>query len=410
MARAWKSFWALPALMIVAALAVLALAIMADRAGLSEWLFARDLHLVETGDGFRETVGTIAALNGAFVTLYFSITLLVLTIAASNLGVRLIDRWIARPFVRATLGLLLAATASSLLLLMVGDLEGEGASLLHGSLILIALLMLVELVWLAVALHDLGRAIFVDTAIAAIEQDGCRDAEDHVRAVAAPLWQAEQPVLALRSGYVLSVDIESIAKLAKDDRNAFRLVRAAGDHVLPGEPLAFAREPLTPDEIEKVCRAFTTGPTRADQEGLSYRARLLVEMAARALSPAVNDFYTARACVDALVVLMLRHRARLTSDGELLEDRPGIYCPAATFERIFARPVDALRQAAAPYPAIAIRFIERTAAAAALSADPAFHARMRHFSAQMRAHAVERAEFGDDRNDIDNSFRAAFPG
>ncbi|WP_265564156.1 DUF2254 family protein [Sphingomicrobium arenosum] len=409
--RAWKSFWALPALIILVAIGVMFALTAVDGSGWSRWLWAQGVVLVETSDGYREAVSVMTGVNVAFTTLYFSITLLVLTLAASNLGVRLIDRWIARTFVRATLGLLLAATAASLLLLMLFDGEGDGASLPHASLLFLSLLMLVELVWLAVALNDLGRAIFVDTAIGKIGRDSCAVGNGALRAVLAPDWPRATPIRSVRDAYIVTTDIERLSRLAARWDSEFRIDRAAGDRVMDGEPILFSREPLSQEQTDEVRDCFTFAATRSDQEGLSYRIRLLVEIAARALSPAVNDFYTARACVDELATIMLHHRERLTPPGHILMEVERVYCPTASFDRLFDKPVAALRQGAAPYPAIVIRLIERLGVASRCADSADFTGRLREYAAAARQHGLDRAETDIDREDIERAFATAFgPG
>lgn len=57
-------------------------------------------------------------------------------------------------------------------------------------------------------------------------------------------------------------------------------------------------------EIEKILDQFIIGDTKTSQQDLEYSIRQMVEIAARALSPDVNDPYTAITCIDNLTETM----------------------------------------------------------------------------------------------------------
>ncbi|WP_343343473.1 DUF2254 family protein [Sphingomicrobium sp. XHP0239] len=406
--RLWHSYWLLPALMICATIALFALLRWLDAAGAARWLRDGNVVLTDSGTTMADGAQVAVGVTSAIATLYVSITLLVLTIAAGNLGVRLIDRWIARPFIRFTLGFFLAALALSLAFLLTVDDSATPDALPHGPSLFLAAVLLVELVWLALALQDLGRAVFVDTAIGRIRDDStARPAPDFAR-VSNEDWEGSHIFGARWQGYVRTTDIDRLSRIAHECDTEFRLLKSAGDHVLPGEPLLQSRQPMSPAIQDRLAKAFLVCETRGDEEGLSYRVRLLVEIAARALSPAINDIYTARACVDALVEIMLHHKDRVTEPGKLLQEIDRVACPTASFQRLFDTPLDALRQAAAKYPSIAIRLIERMGTAAALSQDDRFAAHVESHARRMRDHGIDQAELDADAEDIARAYSTGF--
>ena len=404
----WHSYWLLPALMIGGALMLFALLRWLDAAGAAAWLVDQDLILTESGTTMADGAQVAVGVASAIATLYVSITLLVLTIAAGNLGVRLIDRWIARPFIRFTLGFFLAVLALCLVFLLAVDETATAEALPHAPALLLAGLLAVELVWLALALEDLGRAVFVDTAIGRIRDDAIASPPPDFARLLEEDWGDRHLFGARWQGYVRTTDIERLSTIAQAMDTEFRLLRSAGDHVLPGEPLLQSKRPIPPEFEERLAKAFLVCSTRGDDEGLSYRVRLLVEIAARALSPAVNDIYTARACIDALVEIMLHHRSRITDPGQLLQEVERVACPTASFERLFDAPLAALRQAAAKYPSIIIRSIERMGAATAVAQDKRFAVHLEKLAVKMRDHGMQQAELQSDADDIARAFASAF--
>ena len=127
--RLLSNFWALPVLLTAASVALLVGALAADHAGASAWLAGRGWPWAASGDAVLETASTATTVVVTLLSLFFSITLIVLTIAASNLGVRLIDRWVGQVSIRLTLSLLLALLAYALLLQAAIEPDGPDAEL-----------------------------------------------------------------------------------------------------------------------------------------------------------------------------------------------------------------------------------------------------------------------------------------
>ncbi|QDH34285.1 DUF2254 family protein [Porphyrobacter sp. YT40] len=402
------NYWALAVAAVILgvpfALGVLAL----DRAGLAGWLVASDLAPVATSETARDFAGVAAGVNAAFISLYFSITLIVLSLAASNLGVRLIDRWLDKRLVRVSIAGLSFSLAVTLCAMLAIDPKADLAQTPLGLTAVVLMLQLVNLAMLAVSLHDLGRSMFVDRAIAAL----CRDAANPPATISVrlegPSHNWVTVLVAPRDGYVEGIDCDAVAKAAPT-ATAIRICAAPGRHVARGEPLIEVAEGVgsAPVDLRKLARAVPIGDYRSDGQGTVFRVRLLVEIAARALSPAINDFYTALACADALMVVMREHRHTWVGENQLAcwAHDPRVELPGQDFASLFGDPLAAFRQAAADYPSVSIRMIDNVARLiAATEAPDALHSQWHGWLAdQVRAiagHALSRAQHEADRRAI----------
>jgi uncharacterized membrane protein len=86
----------------------------------------------------------------------------------------------------------------------------------------------------------------------------------------------------------------------------------------------------------------------------------VVEIAIRALSPAINDTFTGVACVDWLsdALLTLAERPPLEGNWYDTDSRLRVWMPSVRLERLVKPPFDQIRQASAMTPAVPIRQLD----------------------------------------------------
>lgn len=107
-------------------------------------------------------------------------------------------------------------------------------------------------------------------------------------------------------GYVIRYNVASLAALARATDTVIHLPYAIGDAVKDGEPIALisGTNPSIPEE--RIYDSIVLGRERAFQNDPKYALRLLVDMAIRALSPAINDPTTAVQALDHIEMLLCR--------------------------------------------------------------------------------------------------------
>jgi uncharacterized membrane protein len=123
-------------------------------------------------------------------------------------------------------------------------------------------------------------------------------------------------VAAWSSGYVQSVDGEGLARLASERNVAFELRPHVGDYVVAGDPLLSVRAadgawPTGAAAVTELRPLVRVGIERTMEQDIAFGIRQLVDIALRALSPAINDPYTAVQATD-----------HLTNILAVLADRP----------------------------------------------------------------------------------------
>ena len=384
-------------------IAILVLAI--DRDWATDLLLEHNLSPVATADTAKDLVGVAVGINAAFLTLYFSLTLLVLTVASGNLAVRLVDRWLDKRLVRVSLSGLAFTLVFTLCIMGAMDSDADLADTPLAAVAIVIGFQALNVLMLAVALHDLGRTIFVDRSIHYLGQEAARSGTDIAGGTAyAGAWA--QTLRVPREGYIEGADLARMKRLLGDDCGAVRVCTAPGQHVLAGEPMLMLEK--TCANPDKLSDAVAIGEFRSDAQGEVFRIRLLVEIAARALSPAVNDFYTAMACADRLAEAMEGQTDRWVNDDEMpvwAED-PRLELPGQDFIGLFRDPLAAFRQAACKYPSVAIRSLGNYRKLVGRGVENGQPRGLLDFfveqARELAQHAADQATFERDRNDIMN--------
>ena len=404
------NYWSLALAAVLIAFPVAYALLLADKEGATDWLLSRDWAPTIVAATAKDFLAMAAGVNAAFITLYFSITLIVLSLAASSLGIRLIDRWLESFFIRISIaGLSFTLVVTMVAMLRVDD-TAPVTEVPQLTVLAVLALQALNLGMLSVSLHHLGRTMFVDRSVSALAADAGSQATPLTGAALSTGDEREAPrhvVTAQREGYVESLDLDDLQHLLRNGPDGrIRVLAGPGQHVLKGQPIYRCDTEL--DE-RRLLRAMPIGDCRSDTQGEVFQVRLLVEIAARALSPAVNDFYTALTCADKLTHVMGRQIPCWVDDEDLpvLAADPRIELPGQDFRGLFENPLNAFRQAACQYPSIAIRMIGNYARLATLlqrqGGSEQLRAYLRRLATEMRDHARSVAQYEEDRADIDTA-------
>lgn len=114
------------------------------------------------------------------------------------------------------------------------------------------------------------------------------------------------------------------------------------------------------DELENIFTQFIIGKTKTSQQDLEFSIHQLVEIASRALSPGINDPYTAIACIDSLTATM-SYLAQAKFPSEYRFDDEGnlrIIADALEFEGVLDAAFNQIRQFSGGSTAVIIRLME----------------------------------------------------
>lgn len=315
--RLWaalKSFWFLPSILGLSGLFLAGVTVWVDRTYSDVVPFLQSLGPVTT----RTVLQAIATASITVISLTYSITLVVFTLAAGNIGPRLLTRFRESTFTRLSIGVFCCTFLFAITVLnFVGDNHTPKLAALVAFI-----LSIISVYFLIIYVHHVASEVLVDNEVAKtadqmstaissfLGERGKKSGDLHTTL---PTPEPPKRVRARQSGYVRMVETQCLVKAACKHDCFIRLSVSPGSFIVKGIPVAVVYG-CDNGEIDDVivCDAIAVGATREPDGDISFLFHLLIEIALRALSPGTNDTYTALSCVDNLSAAL----------SQLLERKP----------------------------------------------------------------------------------------
>ena len=368
-----SSFWFLPACLVLLALGLApALVALDHQLGSAPgddwpWLFAVD------ADGARELMGTIAGSMITVAGVVFSITIAALAQASTQYTSRVLRNFMRDRGNQLVLGVFLGVFAYCLCVMRTitgGNGEGEAfvplvAATAGLALALVAVGFLVYFIHHVAASIQSGaiaRGIAADTLetidtvfphpLQGDEAASGGDDGDGLR------WYA---VPATEMGYIERVQYQALREFARGHDVVVRMESELGDFASPDRPVASIGARRAPDAeaMRELSGLFAIGSYRTIDQDVAFGIRQLVDVALKALSPAINDSTTAVTSLDYLSVIMQRLAGRRIEprpmcDGDTLRVLPA----GPGFERLLALAFDQILENAHGNTTVLLRLLE----------------------------------------------------
>lgn len=417
------SFWFVPLAMTLSAVALSFAMVALDDA--IDWTPSTDSPFGYAGrpDGARALLAAIAGSTITVAATAFSVTIAALVLASSQFGPRLIRNFIADTANQVVLGTFIGTFAYCLLVLRtVNGTEGEEfvpqVSITVGVGMALACIMV-----LIYFIHHVATSIQATSVITSVSHDLEKSIDrlykvpnraDETDAGAGGendfgLEEGEaEEVPATRGGYIQTVDLGRILALAVERELVIKLKYHAGRFVLQRGTIALVwPEDSVDDYVEReINGAFTLGASRTPTQDVEFAMDQLVEIAVRALSPGVNDPFTALTCVDRLGSALVRIVEREFPDP-IRRDEEGelrVVAAFASFGSVVDAAFNQIRQYGHDSPAILMRLLETIAIVARRTENEEQRdVLLRHV--EMIKRAAESLREENDRRDASERYR-----
>lgn len=371
------TFWFLPVVIIGLAGILAAAFVSLDEAVSISKNGPFTFFLVNSADSARTILSTISGAMIGVAGTVFSVTLVALTLASSQFGPRLIKNFMYVRLNQVVLGSYIATYLYCLLVLNAVK-DGNGQSFIPSISITAAILAAVlNIILLIVFIHQIASSIQADWIIADISKQinkhvetlypgklGVANSEMEEAEVSKIIsgYSNKYSVKSPKSGYLQYIDSEKIMKPVSQRDSLLEIHHRPGSFLVKGAEIGALHSSSAWDQeaLKGLLKRFVIGNTKTVQQDLEFSIHQMVEIAARALSPGINDPFTAAACIDNLTAAMcylaeaeLPSKYRCDEEGNLR-----VVADVLEFEGALDAAFNQIRQFSIDSPSVIIRLME----------------------------------------------------
>jgi uncharacterized membrane protein len=289
--------------------------------GFSDWVPKAIFLFRDDPQVAQVILGGIAASIMTVVSIVFAILLMSLTLASMQFSPRIIVSFSRDRVTQWTLGIFLGTFLYCIAALPAAHSLPEPFTPVAS--VTVAILLAIACVGLLLFfIHHISEAISVNHIVAKIASETEAVIDDVMPSPhkthrldlsgGDDLSAWDQPVLNDISGYIRYLDTKRLLHLATSYRVKVRVVRRVGQFVPAGTALlmVYKAERLSPEHIGQLRGTFDFGSSRTMQQDVEFGVLQIVDIALKAISPAVNDPTTAISCIDHLSRLVIRFTSR----------------------------------------------------------------------------------------------------
>ncbi|HAA29439.1 MAG TPA: DUF2254 domain-containing protein [Cyanobacteria bacterium UBA8553] len=422
-----SSYWFVPTLMAASAIALAFTMLTLDRAGKSGPI--EKLAWIYTGgpDGARTLLSTIA---GSMITVAgtaFSITIVALTLASSQFGPRLLRNFMQDTGNQVVLGTFIATFIYCLLVLRTVRGDDYNVFVPQISVTVGIVLAIASIGVLIYFIHHASTSIQAWHVITEVGSDldkaidrlfpqkigygGSGEKRRWVEEIPVGFDREASPILATSSGYLQAIDNDKLMKIAQSKDLLVRLKHRPGKFVVQGSELVrvWPGERVNKTLSQQLNEAFILGKQRTEQQDVEFCVNQLVEVAIRAISPAVNDPFTAIRCIDQLSAGLCRLAEREFPSPYRYDDDNNlrVIVDPVTFAKLTDDAFNQIRQYSKPDVAVRIRMLEAIAVIATHTCNQKDRAALLHHAKAIEYSSREEVSQECDYKDIEERYLAA---
>ncbi|MEP0754352.1 DUF2254 domain-containing protein [Trichocoleus sp. Lan] len=422
-----SSYWFVPTLMALSAIALAFGMLSLDRAAKSGPI--ESLGWIYTGgpDGARTLLSSVA---GSMITVAgtaFSITIVALTLASSQFGPRLMRNFMQDTGNQVVLGTFIGTFIYCLLVLRTVRGDDYNVFVPQISVTIGMVLALASIGVLIYFIHhvstsmqashiirDVGREL--DNAIdrlfpQKIGQGKSVPKQRSVAEIPAGFEKEAAPMLAKESGYLQAIDDELLMKIATSKNLLLRLKYRPGKFIVEGSELVmiWPGERVNKKLTQQFNQAFIFGEQRTEQQDVEFPIDQLVEIAARALSPGINDPFTAIQCINQMTAALCRLAEKDFPSPYRYDKDNNLRAIAnpVTFAELVDAAFNQIRQYSKSDVAVKIRLLKAIALIATHTRNQKDRAALLRHAQMIERSSCEEVSEELDRKDIEERYLAA---
>jgi uncharacterized membrane protein len=422
-----SSFWFVPSLMVVLAIALSFVTIEIDQQRETDAIGKLGWAYSLGPNGSRAILSAIASSMATVATTAFSITIVALQLASSQFGPRLLRNFMRDTGNQVVLGTFISTFIYSLMVLRTINGVEETEFVPHLSVTCGIALAIASVGVLIYFIHHAASSIQVDQVIKRVGQEldasidrlfperigrGKSNLEQESKTNIPENFELDAcPICASNTGYIQAIDDEQLMRIAIENQLLLRIQQRPGRFVVQGRELVrvFPAQRINKSLAAQINDAFVLDEQRTEQQDVEFSIDQLVEIAVRALSPGINDPFTALRCIDQLCAALCHLAQRDIPSPYRYNDRNQlcIIAEPVAFADVLDAAFNQIRQYGQSSVAVTIRLLEAIATIATFTYRPTDQAALHCHAEMIERGSQEKISEELDRKDIKKRYLAA---
>ncbi|MEL7736774.1 DUF2254 domain-containing protein [Citromicrobium bathyomarinum] len=396
------SYWFFPGLFAISTLLLAMLTVELDRRGLTEWVDHLNWLPPARPQGASNMLTVIASSMIGVASTVFSITIAAVAYASGNYGPRLLTNFMEDRGNQLSLATFIGTFVYAITVLLSvrmpdesGVLTSQGDGFVPQlSLVIAYVLMALSVMVLVYFLNHVPSSIRINAVLEGIGRRLLnairKNFDEPMKARVEGEVREGTPVFASGTGYIQVINWHELLKVARKSGSELQLAVRTGDFCHPSVAIGYWSE--KPDDAcdEQVRECIALGDARTPAQDLHFMIDELVEIGLRALSPGINDPFTAISALHWIgaATAELGKRDLNWSVGEPDKDgRRPLRPMADDFSHYLGRGFGTIRSAVATSPPAATVMFDSLESAAAKITDPVRHKNIRDEADQLMRQA-----------------------
>jgi uncharacterized membrane protein len=333
------SFWFIPSIMVCVATGLAKLLLIFDHYGYQAPAKFLQYFYETTPESARALLTTIANSMITVTSIAFSITVVALTLASSQFGPRLIRNFMMDKGTQVVLGVFVSTYLYCLLIIQATKSFDKQVFVPGMSVYVAVILAFVSVAVLIFFIHHVARSIQADNVIDNVYcelresidrlfpdiEESDEDSNMHslqYQQNYPSRFEIKTPV----SGYVQALDLDHIVSMGQKFDMVVEVKFKPGDFIIKNSVLlvVYCHSNQLPLVEDKLLQVIIQGSNRTPVQDPEFAVHQLVEIAVRALSPGINDPYSAITCVDKLSAILCELCTRPFPNSRRFDDSGAI--------------------------------------------------------------------------------------
>ena len=317
--RIWEtisvSFWFLPMLIILFSIVSASFFVYIDRLIFIHKPEVFPKYLMGGATGARAVLSTIAASMITVASIVFSITFVTLGLASSQLGPRAVRNFMKSRMNQVVLGAYVSAFIYCLIVMRSVNTQIDTAFIPNVAVLMGMVQALINILLLIFFIHNISMAIQADNVIARISAEFERKIKETFSKIADEgqknIRDCEQEFVDLpyshslfapQSNYLMAINSDLLFSIADRLNLIIKIHFKPGDFICRNAELMEVRslEQIDQEVSTQLVQTMNYNGHRTGVQDVEFLVLELVEIACRALSPGINDPFTAITCIDKL--------------------------------------------------------------------------------------------------------------